>query len=228
MKLIKEFTSDVSAEFISEGEGQNKKWKFRGITLQAEVQNQNKRVYPKEVLREAIKEHQKLMDSGRCLGELNHPDTNATSVDYKNVSHKFTRVYEDGNNFITEAEVLDTPAGKIVQSLLEAGVKLGISSRGLGAVKESNGKTIVEKLKLITFGDIVSDPSAPDAFLEGVYEGVEYDIDDNGDLTRKEVKEAVDSEEAQNAKILAEASQEEKNKVTKTVLSDFFKTLFDN
>lgn len=220
MKLIREFTSNISAELISEAEGKPKKWKFRGITLQAEVQNQNKRVYPKEVLREAIADHKKLMDQGRCLGELNHPDTNATSVDYKNVSHKFTDVYEDGDNFITEAEVLGTPSGLIVQNLLEAGVKLGISSRGLGSVKESNGKTIVEKLKLITFGDIVSDPSAPDAFLEGIYEGIEYAYED-GKIVRKEAVEQMD----EFNKALKEAAPEDVQKVMSEIIIKTIKSL---
>lgn len=218
LRLIKEY-SIINAEILQEESGE-KKWKFKGITLQAEKKNQNRRIYPANVLREAVEEHAQLMGEGRCLGELNHPEGNATSIDYKNVSHKFTKVYQDGDNFITEAEVLDTPNGKIVKSLLEAGVKLGISSRGLGSVKEKNGETLVEKLKLITFGDIVGDPSAPDAWVSGIQESFEYIMNEQGVYVRKEIVEDV------AAKILKEAKKKDIQSVSIDLIKAQMKSLF--
>lgn len=178
-KLIREFNEDILTEsYLEEGTGK-KSWTISGITLQSELQNKNKRVYPKIVLSEAVNIHiTEQMKNNRALGELNHPTGNnsVSHINLDRVSHKFIEVIEDGNNFICKAKVLDMPCGKIVANLLEADVKLGISSRGLGKIKVDKGVTLVEKLHLVSLGDIVGTPSAPNAYINGILESVEFEI----------------------------------------------------
>ncbi len=134
-----------------------------GKLQEADRENGNGRQYPKNILEREIKNYQKLVEESRALGELDHPETSV--VELKNVSHSITKVWWEGNNVMGKCKVLDTPSGKVLKELVNAGVKLGISSRGLGSVKESKGKTIVEDdFQLICF-DFVSEPSTPDAYM---------------------------------------------------------------
>ena len=134
-----------------------------GKLQEADVENGNGRQYPKKILEREIKNYQKLVEESRALGELDHPETSV--VELKNVSHSVTKVWWEGNNVMGKCKVLNTPSGNVLKELVNAGVKLGISSRGLGSVKESKGKTIVEDdLQLICF-DFVSEPSTPDAYM---------------------------------------------------------------
>ncbi len=218
MKLIRELTPELLYESNID-ENNNKKWTISGVTLQGDIQNKNKRIYPKKMLSEAIDTHIKeFMNDGRSLGELNHPNSNISSINLDRVSHKFIEVKEDGSDFITKAEVLDTPTGKIVQNLLEGGVKLGISSRGLGNIKQNKtGGSLVESFYIVALGDLVSDPSAPKGFVKGVLESVDFFINTYGIIERKEIDETIDTYN----KLIKKSSKEELNAAIKTIFSDF-------
>ncbi len=222
MKIIRELSTDIITESILDEATNQKKWTISGVTLQSDIQNKNKRTYPKKVLSEAINKHIKdYMKEDRAVGELNHPDSNVSSINLDRVSHKFIEVKEDGSNFITKAEVLDTPCGKIVQNLLEGNVKLGISSRGLGSVKTEKTGTLVENLYLISLGDIVGDPSAPNAFIQGILEGAEYELTESGIIEKKDVKIKLDK----YSKLIKEASKEDLNEALKCIFKDYLKSL---
>ena len=172
MRLIAEEITDV--KFLSEEKDGKKNYFIEGIFLQAELKNRNGRMYPQKTLaREVAKYDESYIKSGRALGELGHPD--GPSINLDRVSHKIQSLKEDGNNFIGRAKILDTPNGKIAKSLLDEGVRLGVSSRGMGSIKkESNCNVVCDDFMLATAADIVADPSAPDAFVEGIYEGREW------------------------------------------------------
>ena len=174
MRLIAEQITD--AEFICEDrKGGGKNYFIEGIFLQAELQNKNGRMYPMRTLqREVAKYDQKFIQGGRALGELGHPE--GPSINLDRVSHKIESLREDGNNFIGRAKILDTPNGKIAKSLLDEGVQLGVSSRGIGSLREDRTgmKVVGEDFQLATAADIVADPSAPDAFVNGIMEGKEW------------------------------------------------------
>ena len=161
MKLITECSQDV--EYIVEGK--NKQQYIKGIFMQSDIQNQNGRVYPFSVLQKEVKNYNnKFVKESRALGELGHPSGPTINLD--RVSHIITELYEDGKNFIGKAKIMDTPNGKIVKNLIESGVRLGVSSRGLGSVKSNkSGVNEVQKDFVLSTVDIVSDPSAPDAFV---------------------------------------------------------------
>lgn len=223
MKFIREHQSEVLVESILDEATNSKKWTISGVTLQSDVQNKNKRTYPKSILSEAINKHIKeFMDDGRALGELNHPKEDISSINLDRVSHKFVSVTEDGSDYITKAEVLDTPTGKIVQSLLESEIKLGISSRGLGNIKHDKIKgNLVENLYLISLGDLVSDPSAPKGFVKGVLEGIEYEFNKNGVIEQKVVDSSIDKYN----KLIKSSSKEDLNQAINTIFSDYLKKL---
>ena len=172
MKLITECSQDV--EYIVEGK--NKQQYIKGIFMQSDIQNQNGRVYPYSVLQKEVKNYNnKFVKESRALGELGHPDGPTINLD--RVSHIITELYEDGKNFIGKAKIMDTPNGKIVKNLIESGVRLGVSSRGLGSVKANkSGVNEVQKDFVLSTVDIVSDPSAPEAFVNGIMEGREFSI----------------------------------------------------
>jgi hypothetical protein len=172
MKLITEEIESV--EIITEEKNGKQTLYIQGPFLQAEVTNRNGRCYPMEVLaREVQKYHESFIKQGRALGELGHPDGPTVNLD--RVSHMITSLKSEGNNFIGKAKILDTPMGNIAKSLLGEGVKLGVSSRGIGSLVERNGvKYIGDDFMLATAADIVADPSAPDAFVEGIMEGKEW------------------------------------------------------
>ncbi|MBC8226301.1 MAG: primosomal protein [Gammaproteobacteria bacterium] len=170
MKLITEHTNEV--EYIVEGK--NKQQYIKGIFMQSDIQNQNGRIYPHNVLKKQVKEfNEKFVKQDRALGELGHPS--GPSVNLDRVSHIITELQEDGKNFIGKAKIIDTPNGKIVKNLLESGVRLGVSSRGLGSIKTNKeGVNEVQDDFVLSTVDIVSDPSAPDAFVNGIMEGREF------------------------------------------------------
>ena len=172
MKLITEHMSDI--EYIVEGKGKTQY--IKGVFLQSDVKNQNGRVYPFSVLHREVKNYNKrYVDKSRALGELGHPMGPTINLD--RVSHLITELYEDGKNFIGKAKIMDTPNGKIVKNLLESGVKLGVSSRGLGTVKANKqGVNEVQKDFVLSTIDVVADPSAPDAFVNGIMEGKEFSV----------------------------------------------------
>tara|TARA_Y100000034_G_scaffold34363_1_gene42148 strand:+ start:131 stop:754 length:624 start_codon:yes stop_codon:yes gene_type:complete len=170
MKLITEHTNNV--EYIVEGKG--KQQYIKGVFMQSDVKNQNGRVYPFGVLQREVKNYnKKFVKEGRALGELGHPMGPTINLD--RVSHLITELYEDGKDFIGKAKIMDTPNGKIVKNLLESGVRLGVSSRGLGTVKANkSGVNEVQKDFTLSTVDIVADPSAPAAFVNGIMEGKEF------------------------------------------------------
>ena len=184
MKLIKELNEEV--EYITEDNEGKKNHYIQGVFLQSEITNRNGRMYPKSVLDREVKNYnEKYIRTNRALGELGHPEGPTVNLD--RVSHKITELKEDGNNFVGKAKLLDTPMGNIAKNLLGEGVKLGVSSRGMGTLKRENGASVVgEDFMLATAADIVSDPSAPDAFVEGIMEGKEW-VWENGRLAEKDV-----------------------------------------
>jgi hypothetical protein len=180
--LIKEIVEEVQyiAEDILDEEGnkQGKNYFIEGIIMQGDIQNRNGRIYPKETLmREMSRYNKNYVEAKRAYGELGHPAGPTINLD--RVSHMFTELREDGSNVIGRAKVMDTPMGKIVKNLIDEGANLGISSRGMGSIKK-NKQGIMEvqnDFMLATAGDIVADPSAPDAFVKGVMEGVDWVYD---------------------------------------------------
>ena len=176
MKLIREEIESV--DFIVESVGGKKSMFIEGIFLQGDLQNRNGRMYPMNVLRKEVQRYnENHVKSGRALGELGHPEGPTVNLD--RVSHKIVSLRESGSNFIGKAKILSTPMGKIAQSLIDEGVKLGVSSRGIGSLKPTReGVNIVgDDFMLATAADIVADPSAPDAFVEGIMEGKEWGWD---------------------------------------------------
>ena len=173
MKLITEEVTNV--KIISEGKGADKKLYIEGVFLQGEIKNRNGRMYPISTLsREVNRYNENFIVKGRALGELGHPDGPTVNLD--RVSHKITSLTQEGNNFIGKAQILNTPMGKIASSLLDEGVMLGVSSRGVGSLQTTSEghKVVGEDFMLATAADIVADPSAPDAFVSGIMEGKEW------------------------------------------------------
>ena len=173
MKLIREEIESV--KIITEAKGGKKSLFIEGIFLQGNIKNRNGRMYPMDTLRKEVQRYNESnITSGRALGELGHPDGPTVNLD--RVSHKIVSLKESGSNFIGKAKILNTPMGKIASNLIEEGVKLGVSSRGIGSLKPTKeGFNVVgEEFMLATAADIVADPSAPDAFVEGIMEGKEW------------------------------------------------------
>jgi hypothetical protein len=184
MKLITEQIEDVKV--ITEGTGDDKKLYIEGVFLQSELKNRNGRVYPFKVLeREVNRYNEEYVKTKRALGELGHPDGPTVNLD--RVSHRIISLKAEGNNFVGKAQVLDTPMGRIAKSLLDEGVQLGVSSRGMGSIDKQEGVSYVrDDFMLATAADIVADPSAPDAFVNGIMEGKEW-VWDNGILKESKV-----------------------------------------
>ena len=174
VKLMSESTlQDV--EYITEqNEDGKKNYKIKGVFMQADIKNKNGRVYPMDILQKEVKRYNKeFINEKRAYGELGHPE--GPTVNLERASHMITALYPDGKNFIGEAKVLSTPMGEIVKSLMDEGAKLGVSSRGMGSLEQKNGANYVrDDFYLATAADIVSDPSAPSAFVEGIMEGKEW------------------------------------------------------
>ena len=185
MKLISEQIEGV--EYITEEkENGDKSYKIKGVFMQSEVKNRNGRVYPFEVLDKEVKRYNKeYIEEKRAFGELGHPD--GPTVNLERASHMITALYPKGKNFIGEAKILKTPMGEIVKNLMDEGAKLGVSSRGMGSLEQKNGANYVkDDFYLATAADIVADPSAPNAFVEGIMEGKEW-VWDNGALIEEDL-----------------------------------------
>ena len=206
MKLITEEVSRV--KFIVEGKGAKKKMYIEGVFLQGEIKNRNGRMYPISTLaKEVDRYNESFVKKGRALGELGHPEGPTVNLD--RVSHKITSLVREGNNFRGKAQLLSTPMGKIAQNLIGEGVTLGVSSRGVGSLKEDlhGCKVVGEDFMLATAADIVADPSAPDAFVSGIMEGKEW-IWEGGILreqlaekTQKRINTLVDQRKLEEQKL---------------------------
>ena len=176
-------------EYITEdGETGKKNYKIRGVFMQADIKNRNNRMYPGEILEKEVKRYNKeYIQQNRAFGELGHPD--GPTVNLERVSHMITDLYPDGKNFIGEAKILDTPYGKIVKNLIDEGAKLGVSSRGMGSLEPRRDMHVVkDDFYLATAADIVADPSAPSAFVEGIMEGKEW-VWNNGVVREVDIAE---------------------------------------
>ena len=178
MKLISEHIENI--EYITEADEDGKKnYRIKGVFMQAEVKNRNNRLYPMSVLEKEVKRYNReYVQQNRAFGELGHPD--GPTVNLERVSHMITKLYPDSKNFIGEAKIMDTPYGKIVKNLIDEGAKLGVSSRGMGSLEPRKDMQVVkDDFYLATAADIVADPSAPNAFVEGIMEGKDW-VWDNG------------------------------------------------
>ena len=186
-KLIKELTDYLNEFNLTEIEYSEKDYKIKGVFLQSNIKNRNGRIYPKEILaKEVTRYNKEFINKKRAFGELGHPD--GPTVNLERVSHMITKLYPDGDNFIGEAKVMNTPYGKIVKGLIDEGAQLGVSSRGMGSLINRGGKNYVkDDFYLATAADIVADPSAPDAFVEGIMEGKEW-VWENGALIEKDIE----------------------------------------
>ena len=187
MKLISEMVDDDKIEFITEENDNGQKSHYiKGVFMQAEQKNRNGRIYPKKILGEQVNKYiNNYVLQNRAFGELGHPD--GPVVNLERVSHMIKELREDGNNWVGKAKIMDTPYGKIVKNLIDEGAKLGVSSRGMGSLKTVRGTNIVQDdFYLATAADIVADPSAPEAFVEGVMEGKEW-VWDNGVIREHEI-----------------------------------------
>ena len=210
MKLITEQNNDI--EVLTEEKDGKKSTYIKGVFLQTEITNRNGRMYKFDTMnREVSKYNEEFVNRGRALGELGHPEGQTLNLD--RVSHKIVELYPEGTNFIGKAKLMETPMGKIAKSLLEEGVQLGVSSRGLGSIKKEGSCSVVaDDFILSTAADIVADPSAPDAFVEGIYEGREWVTVDGKfkEQQIEEIKAAIDNaptpQELQERKISAFAS----------------------
>jgi len=192
MRLIAEEITQV--EFLTEEKNGKKSHFIEGVFLQSEIENRNGRRYPLATLQKEVKNYsENHIMKGRALGELGHPE--GPSINLDRVSHKIESLKEHGNNFIGRAKILDTPMGQIAKNLLDEGVKLGVSSRGMGSLrKEGNCNVVCDDFMLATAADIVADPSAPDAFVDGIMEGKEW-VWDNGILKESavaQIKQQID------------------------------------
>ena len=215
MKLISEEVTQ-SEFLIEQNDKGTKDYKIKGIFLQSNIKNRNGRIYPKEVLdKEVTRYNKEFINKKRAFGELGHPD--GPTVNLERVSHMITSLKPEGKNFIGEAKVMDTPYGKIVKNLIDEGAVLGVSSRGMGSINQQGGRNFVGKdFYLATAADIVADPSAPDAFVEGIMEGKEW-VWDNGVLKSMEVEQY--KEEIERTK------RQELATVKADIFKDFIKKL---
>jgi len=189
VKLITEANDFSTSNYIIEQKEDGKKdYKIKGIFMQSNIKNRNGRVYPREVLMKEVKNYDsKFIQKNRAFGELGHPDGPTVNLD--RVSHMITSLKPEGDNFIGEAKIMSTPMGEIVKSLMDEGATLGVSSRGMGSLDQRGGVNYVKNdFKLATAGDIVADPSAPSAFVEGIMEGKEW-VWDHGSLVEAQVYE---------------------------------------
>lgn len=215
MKLITEEIE--SAKVLVEEKDGKKSMFIEGIFLQGNLKNRNGRFYPVETLDKEVNRYsEQFVSKGRALGELGHPDGPTVNLD--RVSHKIVDLHKEGHNFIGKAKLLDTPMGKIAQSLIDEGVQLGVSSRGMGSLRDTNEgyKVVGEDFMLATAADIVADPSAPDAFVNGILEGKEW-VWDNGLLREQQI--------AQYEKQIKQASRRNLEEASLNAFKDFLSRL---
>ena len=198
MKLITEINEDL--EYIVEGTGDKKSMYINGVFMMSETKNRNGRIYSKPILfNEVSRYRNEYVDKNRAFGELGHPE--GPTINLERVSHMIKELKEDGNNIVGKAKIMDTPYGNIVKNLINEGAKLGVSSRGMGSLEEKGGANYgKDDFYLATAADIVADPSAPDAFVDGIMEGKEW-IWDNGvvkEATIAKIKESIKRSPASN------------------------------
>ena len=198
MKLITEINEDL--EYIVEGTGDKKSMYINGVFMMSETKNRNGRIYSKPILfNEVSRYRNEYVDKNRAFGELGHPE--GPTINLERVSHMIKELKEDGNNIVGKAKIMDTPYGNIVKNLINEGAKLGVSSRGMGSLEEKGGANYVkDDFYLATAADIVADPSAPDAFVDGIMEGKEW-IWDNGvvkEATIAKIRESIKRSPASN------------------------------
>ena len=189
MKLISEFNDyAVTPVIVEENEKGEKDYFIEGVFMQSDIKNRNGRIYPEQVMKKEVDRYRKeFVEKDRAFGELGHPDGPTINLD--KVSHMITKLEQDGKNFMGRAKVLSTPNGQIVRNLINDGAKLGVSSRGLGSLETRGGAQVVkDDFQLATAADIVADPSAPEAFVEGIMEGVEWYYD-SGILKMKDAEQ---------------------------------------
>jgi len=189
MKLISEFNDyAVAPVIVEENEKGEKEYFIEGVFMQSDIKNRNGRIYPEQVMKKEVDRYVKeFVEKDRAFGELGHPDGPTINLD--KVSHMITKLEQDGKNFMGRAKILSTPNGQIVKNLINDGAKLGVSSRGLGSLEQRGGAQYVkDDFQLATAADIVADPSAPEAFVEGIMEGVEW-VMENGILKAVEVEQ---------------------------------------
>ena len=188
MKLISEFNETISPIITESKENGKKDYFIEGIFMQSDIKNRNGRVYPKEVMQKEVDRYVKeFVEKDRAFGELGHPEGPTINLD--KVSHLIQSLTLEGKNYVGKAKILSTPNGQIVKNLIDDGAKLGVSSRGLGSLEQKGGAQMVKgDFQLATAGDIVADPSAPEAFVEGIMEGVEW-VYQNGILTAVQVEQ---------------------------------------
>ena len=202
MKLIKEITEDV--QYLQEEKDGKKSTFIEGVFLQSEIKNRNGRLYPKEIMQREVNRYiEESVNKNRAYGELGHPDGPTVNLD--RVSHMIVSLKEDGNNYIGKAKILNTPMGNIVKTLIDEGASLGVSSRGLGSIKEQDGiNEVQDDFMLATAADIVAAPSAPDAFVQGVMESKEWVMVD-GIWTARDVEQAQQTISKASSRELEEA-----------------------
>ena len=189
MKLISEFNDyAVTPVIVEENEKGEKDYFIEGVFMQSDIKNRNGRIYPEQVMKKEVDRYRKeFVEKDRAFGELGHPDCPTINLD--KVSHMITKLEQDGKNFMGRAKILSTPNGQIVRNLINDGAKLGVSSRGLGSLETRGGAQVVkDDFQLATAADIVADPSAPEAFVEGIMEGVEWYYD-SGILKMKDAEQ---------------------------------------
>ena len=200
MKFISEFNDyAVAPVIVEENEKGEKEYFIEGVFMQSDIKNRNGRIYPEQVMKKEVDRYRKeFVDKDRAFGELGHPDGPTINLD--KVSHMITKLEQDGKNFMGRAKILSTPNGQIVRNLINDGAKLGVSSRGLGSLETRGGAQVVkDDFQLATAADIVADPSAPEAFVEGIMEGVEWYYDSgilkmkDAEQMRKEIRTAKSS-----------------------------------
>ena len=215
MKLISEHVEDI--EYITEADEDGKKnYRIKGVFMEADIKNRNNRMYPMNVLQKEVSRYNKeYVQQKRAFGELGHPD--GPTVNLERVSHMITKLYPNGKQFVGEAKVMDTPYGKIVKNLIDEGAKLGVSSRGMGSLEPRRGVNFVkDDFYLATAADIVADPSAPNAFVEGIMEGREW-VWQNGAV--KEMDIAAYKRELDRRQEFAQARQEKNAQIFEDFLS---------
>jgi hypothetical protein len=214
MKLITEINEDI--KYIKENTGNGDKAYFiEGVFMQASVKNRNGRVYPQGILIKECKRYiTEYVDKGRALGELNHPTGPTVNLD--RVSHIVKELHEDGNTIYGKAKIMDTPMGRIVKNLIEEGAQLGVSTRGMGSLKSKNGYQEVQEDFMLAAVDIVADPSAPNAFVNGIMEGKEW-ILENGSWSEKEFNNA--------KRIIKGSSKRDLNENMVKLFNDYFRSM---
>ena len=215
MKLITEMTEDVQFIVEETDEGGSKSHYIEGIFMQAERKNRNGRVYPRKVLSDEVDRYNKeFVAKNRAMGELNHPDGPTVNLD--RVSHIIKELKTDGNDIVGKAKILDTPMGKIAKNLIDEGAKLGVSSRGMGSLEERKGVNYVKDDFLLSAVDLVADPSAPGAFVNGIMEGKEW-VWDNGIIREKRIEEY--------KHVIEKASTHELEEKALSVFKDFMSSI---